>query len=204
MSKRKRHLEYDINKEKELHQQKASVRQRELKKKAYSKILQDDEDAQALRLNDAQSEDDEESYYGEDYDEGKDQSSLSSDTTKSEIPIEPFNLHKELDEGYFDKQGHYIEKASYHDAWYEDCLEQMAVTKKKVLEVEFENKPKPTQSSETDLPEDLQTLKNMLVEYLNPGESVLKALVRHKEATALKKKEKKIFRKGRFRYCREA
>ncbi|CAA0807331.1 CD2-binding protein-related [Striga hermonthica] len=100
------------------------------------------------------------------------------------VALEPFNLDKEREEGYFDENGNYVEYISQNDikdAW----LDSVDVYEK------FDGKS--SISTSNDEPRDLVTdelaeINRRIANVLEPGETVLRALRRLKGSTDKKQK----------------
>ncbi|XP_052194033.1 uncharacterized protein LOC127802328 isoform X2 [Diospyros lotus] len=102
------------------------------------------------------------------------------------IQIEPFNLEKEREEGYFDEQGNFVEYVNENeikDAWL-DSIE---------FDPKLAEKGPMMMSTEEDIHElssqDVGKMKRRIADVLEPGETVLQALRRLK-GTSNNKKEK--------------
>ncbi|GER55522.1 CD2-binding protein-related [Striga asiatica] len=100
------------------------------------------------------------------------------------VELEPFNLDKEREEGYFDENGNYVEymmQNEIKDAW----LDSVDVYEK------FDGKS--SISTSNDEPRDLATdelaeINRRIADVLEPGETVLRALRRLKGSTDKKQK----------------
>ncbi|KAI5661401.1 hypothetical protein M9H77_20724 [Catharanthus roseus] len=106
--------------------------------------------------------------------------------TDDGIQIEPFNLSKEREEGYFDAAGNYVEYVNENeikDAWLDsiDAHQNFSANTANASKIENED---PDLSSE-----DIGTIKRRIADILQPGETVLQALRRLK-GTSNSKKEK--------------
>ncbi|KAH7285985.1 hypothetical protein KP509_33G054200 [Ceratopteris richardii] len=116
----------------------------------------------------------------EDYEE-------SDEEETGEIAIEPFNLRKEREEGYFDAEGNYVEYVNENikDAWLDSAQVDTSIAAKhlkRYSEQEVER---------TLLPKDLAAIKRRIADALQPGETVLKALRRLKSTSTEKDKNLK-------------
>ncbi|KAJ0040500.1 hypothetical protein Pint_26658 [Pistacia integerrima] len=107
------------------------------------------------------------------------------------IHIEPFNLDKEREEGYFDADGNFIEYVNYNeikDAW----LDSLEIDQRFAGTAVTHNKPVDNED-EDDIPdltsEELGVIKRRIANVLEPGETVTQALRRLK-GTSNNKKEK--------------
>ncbi|CAH9140290.1 unnamed protein product [Cuscuta epithymum] len=100
------------------------------------------------------------------------------------IPIEPFNLAKEREEGYFDANGNYVEYAherDVKDAWLDSIdVHPKAAGKAKAATSEDEAHDLTS--------EELGKMKRRIADVLDPGETVLKALRRLKGTSKNKEK----------------
>ncbi|WVZ64776.1 hypothetical protein U9M48_014250 [Paspalum notatum var. saurae] len=86
------------------------------------------------------------------------------------IRIEPFNLEREREEGYFDENGNFVEYARGNEIKLTQCLLQ-----------KFRTKAKLKQRSLEDLSsDDIGRLKRKIANLLEPGETVMQALKRLK------------------------
>ncbi|XP_057803989.1 uncharacterized protein LOC131019456 isoform X2 [Salvia miltiorrhiza] len=101
------------------------------------------------------------------------------------VPVEPFNLEKEREEGYFDDNGNYVEyvnKNEIKDAW----LDSVDLYEKYV---EKRSMPMSTDDKPVDLStEELAEINRRIADALEPGETVLRALRRLKGSTDKKQK----------------
>eukprot|EP00026_Physarum_polycephalum_P012123 Phypoly_transcript_12398.p1 GENE.Phypoly_transcript_12398~~Phypoly_transcript_12398.p1 ORF type:complete len:336 (+),score=92.12 Phypoly_transcript_12398:112-1119(+) len=101
------------------------------------------------------------------------------DWSDEEAPaIEPFNLRSENEEGYFDRNGNYVENKmdrEVQDAWLDEYDEKWA----KKFNAKQAQKPQVS-SPEDDkaVPQDRAALLKVVLEMLNPKESVTAALKR--------------------------
>lgn len=101
------------------------------------------------------------------------------------VPVEPFNLEKEREEGYFDENGNYVEYVNQNeikDAW----LDSVDVCEKYVgkSSIPTSNDEKPRDLST----EELAVMNRRIADVLEPGETVLRALRRLKGSTDKRKK----------------
>ncbi|CAL2277658.1 unnamed protein product [Prunus armeniaca] len=108
------------------------------------------------------------------------------DFVEDGIQIEPFNLNKEREEGYFDADGNFVEYANKNeveDAW----LDSVEVDKK------YAGKGFAVTKDDDDVQDlssdDVGKIKRRIADVLEPGETVLQALRRLK-GTSNNKKEK--------------
>ncbi|KAH0975394.1 hypothetical protein GBA52_017293 [Prunus armeniaca] len=127
--------------------------------------------------------------------EGLDSENLMEDG----IPIEPFNLDKEREEGYFDADGNFVEyapneKNQVKDAWLDSV--EAGETKLYARKTEDEDGDGDGDGDGEDLPlsdgDDIGKIKRRIANVLEDGETVLQALRRLKGASssARNKKEK--------------
>ncbi|KAG8651680.1 RNA-binding protein 10 [Manihot esculenta] len=106
------------------------------------------------------------------------------------IQIEPFNLEKEREEGYFDVEGNFVEyvnEKEHKDAWL-DSVEvdpRFAGKSSMVTTIEDDNKNDSSELSS----DDIAIIKRRIANNLEPGETVLQALRRLKGGSN-KRKEK--------------
>ncbi|KAF5733325.1 putative CD2-binding protein-related [Tripterygium wilfordii] len=104
------------------------------------------------------------------------------------IQIEPFNLNKEREEGYFDADGNFVEYVTdkeAKDAW----MDSVEVDPRYAALAHVENEAND-ESEVLDLSsEDAATIKRRIANLLEPGETVLQALRRLK-GTSSNRKEK--------------
>jgi len=158
---------------------------------------QDDDDAQI----EVDVEDDTKKEFNvKDIGEEEEDEATAAEYRTEGIPIEPFNLKQELTEGFFDKNGHYIEHTNkdLEDPWYDEVIQQEedanknkreGVTKKKAVrfdpaaEKRLEQKAKEEEEATRNRPfrEDYQGIRTFLVSHLQPQENVLQALRRLKK-----------------------
>ncbi|ONH90569.1 hypothetical protein PRUPE_8G061500 [Prunus persica] len=108
------------------------------------------------------------------------------DFVEDGIPIEPFNLNKEREEGYFDADGNFVEYANKNeveDAWL-DSVE---------VDTKYAGKGFAVTKDDDDVQDlssdDVGKIKRRIADVLEPGETVLQALRRLK-GTSNNKKEK--------------
>jgi len=96
------------------------------------------------------------------------------------VEIEPFNLKKEQEEGYFDVNGHYVEnrfKTGVKDAWLDEYDEKWA---KQFRAKEAKAASEAKLDDDLPLPPlDKSQLKSSIIELLNPRETVTSALKRY-------------------------
>ncbi|MED6195349.1 hypothetical protein PIB30_037090 [Stylosanthes scabra] len=101
------------------------------------------------------------------------------------IQIEPFNLNKEREEGYFDAAGNFVEyvrEKEIKDAW----LDNVEVDPKyAALSYEATNEEEEVQDLSS---KDIGTMKRRIANALEPGETVLQALRRLKGSSDRKAK----------------
>ncbi|KAJ1289481.1 hypothetical protein BS78_02G167400 [Paspalum vaginatum] len=94
------------------------------------------------------------------------------------IRIEPFNLEREREEGYFDENGNFVEYArgnEIKDAW----LDSVEVDPTFAAKVQNKGKAK-TEEFEDLSSDDIGRLKRKIANLLEPGETVMQALKRLK------------------------
>lgn len=115
--------------------------------------------------------------------------------TDDGVQIEPFNLSKEREEGYFDAAGNYVEYVKDNqikDAWLDsvDVVQGFAAS----------TSVAPTKEDEApDLSsEDIGKIKRRIADTLQPGETVLQALRRLKGTSNNKKEKMSAERKQLF------
>eukprot|EP00033_Pygsuia_biforma_P002967 GCRY01003268.1.p1 GENE.GCRY01003268.1~~GCRY01003268.1.p1 ORF type:complete len:323 (+),score=53.71 GCRY01003268.1:137-1105(+) len=116
---------------------------------------------------------------------------------ENDVPLEPFNLRQEREEGSFDYSGFYIPKSQERDedadGWDDEYLEwekeHLENAKKQIKEGKGESIPLPAKSESEEEPEPIDTvlLRQKVCDLLQNGESILQAMRRAK-----KEKETKI------------
>ncbi|XP_076299577.1 CD2 antigen cytoplasmic tail-binding protein 2 homolog holn1 isoform X2 [Lasioglossum baleicum] len=123
---------------------------------------------------------------------------------ETEVGFTKFNMKEELEEGHFDKDGHYLwnKEKEIRDNWL-DNIDWMQIKPSSTVHVKKENKTSGLADSDSDDDADIMFnpvhLYKLILEYLKPGETVSKALCRFgkgkKRLTTAerwkKKKEKK-------------
>eukprot|EP00884_Botryococcus_braunii_P004182 jgi/Botrbrau1/13765/Bobra.0056s0021.1 len=104
----------------------------------------------------------------------------------NEVPLEPFNLQRERQEGYFDEGGHYVENKKDND---EDQDPWLTSDEAKVVQEEVRRKVEEEDRkwrAAEDAPEltgrEIAALKRKLANILQPGETVTRALKRLRPA----------------------
>ncbi|KAJ4715667.1 CD2 antigen cytoplasmic tail-binding protein 2-like [Melia azedarach] len=104
------------------------------------------------------------------------------------IQIEPFNLEKEREEGYFDAEGNFVEYINENeikDAW----LDSLELDQRFVGTAVNHNKDVDSEDDGRDLSsEELGVIKRRIANVLEPGETVMQALRRLKGTTNKKEK----------------
>ncbi|GMY05409.1 SUPPRESSOR OF ABI3-5 [Fagus crenata] len=103
------------------------------------------------------------------------------------IQIEPFNLDREREEGYFDNDGNFVEYVNdndFKDAWLDSVDVEPKYAGKGVVVTNNEDDDANQLSSE-----DVGKMKRRIADVLEPGETVLQALRRLK-GTSNNRKEK--------------
>lgn len=103
------------------------------------------------------------------------------------IRIEPFNLEREREEGYFDENGNFVEYArgnEIKDAW----LDSVEVDPTYAAKVQNKGKEKAEEFEDLSS-DDIGRLKRQIANMLEPGETVMQALKRLK-ATSTDKRGK--------------
>nr|GMD92840.1 CD2 antigen cytoplasmic tail-binding protein 2 isoform X2 [Ipomoea batatas] len=101
------------------------------------------------------------------------------------IQIEPFNLDKEREEGYFDANGNYVEYVNENDikdAWLDSIDVHPKATKKTRDKTANEDEARDLTS------EEIGKIKRRIADVLEPGEKVLQALRRLKGTSNNKEK----------------
>nr|KJB79662.1 hypothetical protein B456_013G061400 [Gossypium raimondii] len=105
------------------------------------------------------------------------------------VQIEPFNLSKEREEGYFDADGNFVEYVAdkeIKDAWLDSVEVDIKYTGKTSVTTKGEDNEVAAQDLST---QDVGIIKRRIANVLEPGETVLQALRRLKGASN-KRKEK--------------
>ncbi|XP_019226046.1 PREDICTED: CD2 antigen cytoplasmic tail-binding protein 2 isoform X1 [Nicotiana attenuata] len=100
------------------------------------------------------------------------------------IAIEPFNLDKEREEGYFDAAGNYVEYLNENeikDAWLDSVDTEKRFSGKSAIRISNEDEIQDLTA------EELGTMKRRIADVLEPGETVLQALRRLKGTSNNKK-----------------
>jgi len=97
------------------------------------------------------------------------------------VQLEPFNLRAEMEEGYFDKDGNYVEsrrkdERPVRDAWLDEVDERLQTGNKE--KEEGARQPAAEEDEDDGPPVDLPALKRDVLKYLNPNETPLQALKR--------------------------
>ncbi|XP_033321656.2 CD2 antigen cytoplasmic tail-binding protein 2 homolog holn1 [Megalopta genalis] len=172
-------------------------------KRKYSE--REDERAPAKNSLDSDEEDDaaEDNYniMNEDEFEGEEDGPTAPETN---VGFTAFNMKEELEEGHFDKEGHYLwnKEKEIRDNWL-DNIDWMQIKPSSTASVKKENKSSGLADSDSDDGPDILFnpvhLYKQILEYLKPGETVSKTLCRlgkgKKRLTTAerwkKKKEKK-------------
>eukprot|EP00252_Welwitschia_mirabilis_P016650 TRINITY_DN3683_c0_g1_i2.p1 TRINITY_DN3683_c0_g1~~TRINITY_DN3683_c0_g1_i2.p1 ORF type:complete len:351 (+),score=96.79 TRINITY_DN3683_c0_g1_i2:244-1296(+) len=104
------------------------------------------------------------------------------------IKLEPFNLNKEREEGYFDSAGNYVEYKNDNeikDAWLESVQVDARFAEEHPMKVEQEE-------DESLTADEMGKIKRRIANVLEPGETVLKALRRIKGTPNSKGKHEKM------------
>ncbi|XP_057496849.1 uncharacterized protein LOC130781625 [Actinidia eriantha] len=102
------------------------------------------------------------------------------------IQMEPFNLEREREEGYFDEQGNYVEYVDENeikDAWLDSVEVDPKLAEKGFTVTNNEDDTLDLSSQE------IGKIKRRIADVLEPGETVLKALRRLKGTSNNKKKK---------------
>ncbi|XP_022763705.1 CD2 antigen cytoplasmic tail-binding protein 2-like [Durio zibethinus] len=105
------------------------------------------------------------------------------------IQIEPFNLNKEREEGYFDADGNFVEYINDNeikDAWLDSVEADIKYTGKTSATTNEDNSEVAAQDLS---PQDIGIIKRRIANVLEPGETVLQALRRLKGATNNRKEK---------------
>ncbi|CAN4080890.1 unnamed protein product [Withania somnifera] len=100
------------------------------------------------------------------------------------IAIEPFNLNKEREEGYFDASGNYVEYLNGNeikDAWLDSVDTEKKYSGKNAIKIANEEDIQDLTS------EQLGKMKRRIADVLEPGETVLQGLRRLKGTSSNKK-----------------
>ncbi|XP_009628293.1 uncharacterized protein LOC107759438 [Nicotiana tabacum] len=100
------------------------------------------------------------------------------------IAIEPFNLDKEREEGYFDAAGNYVEYLNENeikDAWLDSVDTEKRFSGKSAIRISNEDEIQDLTA------EELGMMKRRIADVLEPGETVLQALRRLKGTSNNKK-----------------
>ncbi|KAF3660358.1 hypothetical protein FXO37_13528 [Capsicum annuum] len=100
------------------------------------------------------------------------------------IAIEPFNLNKEREEGFFDASGNYVEYLNENeikDAWLDSVDTEKRYSGKSAMKVSNEDEIEDITS------EQLAKMKRRIADVLEPGETVLQGLRRLKGTSNNKK-----------------
>ncbi|KAG8368679.1 hypothetical protein BUALT_Bualt15G0070800 [Buddleja alternifolia] len=101
------------------------------------------------------------------------------------VPLEPFNLDKEREDGYFDENGNYVEfvnRNQIKDAWLDSVDFEPKYAKKTSVPTRNDDKPSDLST------EELAVINRRIADVLEPGETVLRALRRLKGSTDKKQK----------------
>ncbi|XP_051147199.1 uncharacterized protein LOC127262527 [Andrographis paniculata] len=101
------------------------------------------------------------------------------------VPIEPFNLDKEREEGYFDENGNYVEYVNQNeikDAWLDSVDTYKKYDGKNTISTSNDDKPHDLAT------EELAQINRRIADILEPGETVLQALRRLKGSSDKKQK----------------
>ncbi|KAK8656463.1 hypothetical protein V6N13_098413 [Hibiscus sabdariffa] len=105
------------------------------------------------------------------------------------VQIEPFNLNKEREEGYFDAEGNFVEYVAdkqIKDAWLDSIEADVKYTGKASVTTNGEDNEVAAEDLST---QDIGKIKRRIADVLEPGETVLQALRRLK-GTSNNRKEK--------------
>lgn len=89
--------------------------------------------------------------------------------------MEPFNLKKEREEGFFDPEGNYVEyvEKDFQDPWLESTEVDESLAKKAAARAAIANEPQPDLSAQ-----EMAAVKRRIANALEPGETVLQGLRR--------------------------
>ncbi|KAK4438191.1 hypothetical protein Salat_0153300 [Sesamum alatum] len=101
------------------------------------------------------------------------------------VQIEPFNLDKEREDGYFDENGNYVEyinRNEIKDAWLDSVDVHPKYSGKSSIPTSYDDKPHDLST------EELAGINRRIADVLEPGETVLRALRRLKGSTDKKQK----------------
>ncbi|XP_030539139.1 SUPPRESSOR OF ABI3-5 [Rhodamnia argentea] len=102
------------------------------------------------------------------------------------IQIEPFNLNKEREEGYFDADGNFVEYVNENeikDAWLDSVEAFTSVTSRSSVVTPAEEDTRELSS------DDIGKMKRRIANLLEPGETVLQALRRLKGSSGNRKEK---------------
>ncbi|KAE8729598.1 hypothetical protein F3Y22_tig00003507pilonHSYRG00125 [Hibiscus syriacus] len=105
------------------------------------------------------------------------------------VQIEPFNLDKEREEGYFDVEGNFVEYVAnkeIKDAWLDGVEADVKYTRKASVTTNGENNEVAAKGLSA---QDIGKIKRRIADVLEPGETVLQSLRRLK-GTSNNRKEK--------------
>ena len=123
-----------------------------------------------------------------------DEAVLKLDADEKEDAFEPFNLKAEREEGYFDEDGNYVEckvGEDEKDEWLKGVnIDESLATKGKQTSVQKISNATSTAESLSEA--EVARLKGTLAEYLEPRETVLKALKRLGSSCTARLKEGKM------------
>ncbi|KAJ8562853.1 hypothetical protein K7X08_031305 [Anisodus acutangulus] len=111
------------------------------------------------------------------------------------IAIEPFNLNKEREEGYFDASGNYVEYVNENeikDAWLDSVDTEKRFSGKNAIKISNEDEIQDLTS------EQLGKMKRRIADVLEPGETVLQGLRRLKGTSNDKKGKMSVETKQLF------
>ncbi|XP_012270584.1 CD2 antigen cytoplasmic tail-binding protein 2 homolog [Orussus abietinus] len=103
-------------------------------------------------------------------------------TQESEVGFTAFNMKEELEEGHFDKDGHYLwnKEKEIRDNWL-DNIDWVQIKERKKTKTVDESKglaDSDSEEEEKDIVFDPTPLYKQILEYLKPGETVSQALCR--------------------------
>ncbi|KAG6409155.1 hypothetical protein SASPL_132189 [Salvia splendens] len=100
------------------------------------------------------------------------------------VPLEPFNLEQEREEGYFDDNGNYVEymNKQIKDAWLDGVDLCENYVEKRSTPMNNDEKPHDLST------EELAVINRRIADALEPGETVLRALRRLKGSTDKRQK----------------
>lgn len=103
------------------------------------------------------------------------------------IQLEPFNLDKEREEGYFDSAGNFVEYVNKTDDIKDAWLDNLDI------ETKFAERASVVTSNEEDIPDlssdEIGKMKRRIADVLEPGETVLQALRRLKGNSSNRKEK---------------